>query len=134
LDYNDNRHEATIAQLEDSPVAAVLLELGPDMINDWSRTPSDLLSELTALAGKKADSPRWPKSPTWLTIELRRIAPHLGIHGILVNISRCHHGRIVSIARIRTVAQKNLDTRNPMADEEFGPELETQENPRHGQV
>jgi len=78
---------------------------------------------------EKAASPRWPKSPTRLTIELRRITPHLGVHGIIVNLSRRHHGRVVSLTRVRTAAQINCDTRNPMADEEFGPEPESQENP-----
>jgi len=78
---------------------------------------------------KKAASPRWPKSPTRLTIELRRITPHLAVHGIIVNLSRRHDGRVVSFTRVRTTAQDKPDTRNPVADEEFGPELETQENP-----
>ena len=132
LDYSDNRVEAAIAQLEDSPVAAVLL--GPDMTDDWSGTPSDLLFELTAFAGRKAQSPRWPKSPACLTVELRRIAPQLGMHGKLVNVSRHHNGRVVSITRIPTVAQEKLHTRDPMADEECGSELETQEKRRHGQI
>ena len=103
-DYNDNRRDASMTQLDDSPLAAFLLDLGPDYINDWSGTPSKLLDELTILAGEKAESPRWPKSPIRLTIELRRIAPQIGIHGILVDFSRSHKGRIVSLKRIRAVA------------------------------
>jgi hypothetical protein len=128
LAYSDHRVEAASAHLEDSPVAAVLL--GPDMTDDWFGTPSDLLSELTAFAGRKAHSPRWPKSPACLTIGLRRIAPQLGMHGILVNFSRHHNGRVVSITRIPTVAQEKLRTRDPAADEERGSELETQEKRR----
>jgi hypothetical protein len=119
-DYDDNRRDASITQLEDSPVAATMLDLGPDYMNDWSGTPSELFTELTTLAGEKADSARWPKSPARLTVELRRLAPQLGIHGIIVKVSRSHQGRVVSLARTRTVAQKSVDTRNPMADEELG--------------
>ena len=79
-------------------------------MNDSSATPSELLTELTMLVGKQADSARLPQSPAWLTIELRRIAPQLGIHGILVKVSRCHQGRVVSLARITTFAGKNADT------------------------
>ncbi|MFI5454136.1 MAG: hypothetical protein ACHRXM_01665, partial [Isosphaerales bacterium] len=43
--------------------------------------------------------------------------------------SRRHDGRVVSLTRVRTAPQNDHDTRNPMADEEFGPEPETQENP-----
>ena len=103
-DYNDNRRDASMTQLHDSPLAAFLLDLGPDYINDWSGTPSKLLDELTILAGEKAESPRWPKSPIRLTIELRRIASQIGIHGILVDFSSSHKGRIVSLKRIQAVA------------------------------
>jgi hypothetical protein len=46
---------------------------------------------------------------------------------IIVNLFRRHDGRVVSLTRIRPAAQESPDTRNPMADEELGPELETQE-------
>jgi hypothetical protein len=48
--------------------------------------------------------------PSWLGTELRRLAPQLGIHGILVKVSRCHQGRVVSLARVRTVSDYNADT------------------------
>ncbi|MFI5455212.1 MAG: hypothetical protein ACHRXM_07140 [Isosphaerales bacterium] len=126
-EYNENRREATMNQLEDSPVAAVLLDLGPDYLNDWSGTPTELLSELTALAGKHADSPRWPKSPQWLTIELRRIAPLLGIHGIFVHSTRGKYGRVLSITRDRKVAEKNGAMRELIADDPLGLERDTPE-------
>ena len=62
------------------------------------------------LAGEKAESPGWPKSPQRLTIELRRIAPQLGTHGILVNFARSHRGRVVSVARVRSATERNGDT------------------------
>jgi len=66
---------------------------------DSIRTAADLLAELTTIVGKTvAASPRWPKSAAWFAIELRRIAPQLRLHGILVNLSRCKNGRIVTIS------------------------------------
>jgi hypothetical protein len=79
-------------------------------MNEWSGTPSEQFTALTTLAGKTADSARWPRSPAWLTIEQRRFAPQLGIHGIIVKVSRCNRGRVVSLARVRTVADYNADT------------------------
>jgi hypothetical protein len=119
-DYYDNRHEATVDQLQDSPLAAFLLDLSPDFLNDWTGTPSELFSELTALAGQKSDTPLWPKSAEWLSIKLRRIAPQLGTRGKLVRFSRRHHGRVLSLARNPSVTRKNADMRKPFVDEDLG--------------
>jgi hypothetical protein len=118
LDYNDNRHEATIDQLEDSPLAAVLLDLSPDLIQDWSGSPSQLFHELTAIAGDKASSPLWPKSPSQLTIQLRRIAPLLGTQGILVNVLRRHYGRVLSLKRDPSVVRKDAFLSNQKVDDD----------------
>jgi len=68
-------------------------------VNDWTESPSDLLARLTALAGKRAAaSARWPKSPQWLSIELRRIAPQLRIHDISVVFERTPDQRLITIA------------------------------------
>ena len=59
---------------------------------------SKLLDLLTTLVTRKvAASPRWPKSPERLAIELRRIAPQLRVHGIFVNLGRCNKGRFVQL-------------------------------------
>jgi hypothetical protein len=108
--YNDNRRDASMTEIGDSALAAFLLDLGPDYLRDWSGTASKLHQELTMLAGEKAESPDWPKSSQHFGIELRRIAPQLGDHGLLVNFSRSHRGRTVSIKRIRAILQKSVDT------------------------
>jgi hypothetical protein len=101
LDYNDRRHEATIARLQDSPLGTFLLG-DAYRVPEWTGAPARLLTEITRLAGKRAAaSPRWPKSPGWFTHELRRFAPQLRDHGITVNFSRCFSGRLVSISRGR---------------------------------
>ena len=98
-DYEDNRREATMTQLEDSFVGSVLLKLAPRM-KDWTGTPSQLLSALAVGVGKEMiKSSNWPKSPARLTNELRRIAPQLRIHGLSVTTSRNHHGRVISITK-----------------------------------
>jgi len=86
------------------PHAAALLA------QDWSGTPSALYNELTAIGGRFAESAHWPKSSTRFSIELRRMAPQLAIHGIIVNFSRSHQGRIVSVRRIRSVIRETCDT------------------------
>jgi hypothetical protein len=64
----------------------------------------------------------------------RSTAPQICIHGIFVHSTRGNQGRVVSLARNRKVANKNGDTRNLMADEEFGHEPQTREKWRHAQV
>jgi len=82
---------------EHFPLTATLLEDGPDL-DGWYPAPSTLFDLLTALTGQKvAASPRRPKSPACLTVGLRRIAPQLRLHGILVKLSPCHNGRVVSL-------------------------------------
>jgi hypothetical protein len=73
------------------------------------------------LAGNKADSARWPCSPAWLSIELRRIAPQLGILGIISKVSGCDQGRVDIEPLPRTMPTR----RNPMADDEMGPTCAT---------
>ncbi|MFI5454508.1 MAG: hypothetical protein ACHRXM_03570 [Isosphaerales bacterium] len=86
-----------MTHLEDFPLAATLLENGPDL-NGCYGSPSKLVDLLTTLAGQKvAASPRWPKSPSCLIVELRRISAQLRLHGILVKLSRCHKGRVASL-------------------------------------
>ncbi len=98
-DYNANRSDASMDRLEDSPLAAFLLELGPDFFVNWSGPPSELFEELIALAGDKAKSNGWPKTPQRLSVELRRIAPQLAINGLFVHTSRSNRGRVLSISR-----------------------------------
>ncbi len=74
-DYNANRKQASGAQIESSIVGSAMLKHAATDLH-WSGTASDLHSELSRLVGKKvASSARWPKSPGWLTNEVRRIAP-----------------------------------------------------------
>ena len=108
-DYRANRRQATVAQLEDSPLGNFLLD-NAHQVNDWTATPAELLADFTRHAGEAvAASPGWPKSPTWLAIELRRIAPQLLAHGIIVRSTRDNHGRVISLGRDPVTAQENHD-------------------------
>jgi hypothetical protein len=95
--YKDNRLEATRTELEESPIGTILLTLARVMPR-WSGSPASLLSRLNTLVNKKvAASARWPKTSHTLGNELRRIAPQLRLHGLLIRFERRHDGRIVII-------------------------------------
>ena len=97
-DYNDNRREATLTQLEDSLVASALRRYADDM-QEWTGTASELLRALTKRAGRRAArSARWPKTPGWLTNELRRIAPQLRMHGVSVTFERNRESRVIALS------------------------------------
>jgi len=105
--YNDNRRDAALTYLEDSPLTDILLELAPHKLV-WIRTASDLLAELTTWAGKRVTaSPRWPKSPTALSRELRRIAPQLRMHGVSITFVKTREKRFIEI----------MSTKPPITDE-----------------
>jgi hypothetical protein len=96
--YDDNRLDATVATLEDSPVATALLWLAPHMPKPWSGTTTKLHGKLTQLVGKKvAASARWPKSSSALGNELRRIAPQIRMHGLSINFGRTRECRLVTL-------------------------------------
>ena len=115
-DYDQNRRDATMSHLDDSPLATMLLDLSPDFFIDWSGPASELLDELTPLARSHAESPLWPKTSELLSRELRRIAPQLAIHGIFVHFSRNHHGRLLSVSR-DPIVTRNGDIPNPQPSE-----------------
>ena len=61
-EYNHNRQNATVSELEDSAIARAIL-LAVTQVRRWVGTPATLHEVLTAIVGKKvAASARWPKS------------------------------------------------------------------------
>jgi hypothetical protein len=98
-DYNDNRREMTLDDIDDSPVARCLLDITTLRL-DWIRTATDLLAELTPTVGKRvAASPRWPKSPRSLALELRRIAPQMRLHDISIEFQKTRDCRFITITK-----------------------------------
>jgi hypothetical protein len=66
--------------------------------SNWYGTATELLQELSKRVGKKvASSAGWPKSPGWLTNELRRIAPQLRINGLFVTFERIGGKRLIFV-------------------------------------
>jgi hypothetical protein len=96
-DYEANRREATVTQIEDSPIAAALLQHAA-RLGAWTGTPSDLLLELSnAIGPKAAASARWPKTSERFASELRRIAPQLRMHGLRIQFGRTRTARFVAL-------------------------------------
>jgi hypothetical protein len=94
--YNDNRNDATLADLLDSPLASALLEVGRGA--HCSGSPADLHAELTEVVSKSVTaSAGWPKGVQKFGQELRRLAPQLRLHGINVQFERRHAGRVISL-------------------------------------
>jgi hypothetical protein len=97
------------AGFEESPVASFLLEWAHES-NDWSGTPTELLAQLDTLVEKKARALRqWPKAPSSLAKEVRRIAPQLRLHGISVVFEKNHEKRLITLTK--TNRPENLPSR-----------------------
>jgi len=98
--YHDNRRASSAGALEDSVVAVTLLELASrGDLPEQAKSPTDLLSFLSEMADRKAvSSARWPKTPSTLGNELRRLAPQLRAHGMSVAFSKTHQSRMITIS------------------------------------
>jgi hypothetical protein len=97
-DYYANRHYATAANVEDSLVACTIIGAAQGKFFKWRGTATEMLSELGKLAGREATrSPRWPKSPWWLTNELRRIGPELRTYGLSITFERTGGKRLIHV-------------------------------------
>ena len=95
--YMDNRKEATITDLLDSPLGNVLLQVA-QMFTGVSFTPAKLHAALTEIAGKKvAALADWPKTAEKFGNELRRLAPQLRMHGMNVSFESRNEGRVITL-------------------------------------
>jgi hypothetical protein len=98
--YLENRKQATIATLEQSILATMLLknfELNRGFI-DWTVSASDMLQTYTdRLERRVANSPKWPKTPEALGAELRRLAPLLAEYGLFVIFKRSKQARTITL-------------------------------------
>ena len=99
-DYSANRKEATATQIEESSLATAILKRAYHGMH-WRGTASELLEELNEMVGRKRGSlGRWPKSPSSLTNELRRIAPALRTRGISISFERDYKKRRITVRKI----------------------------------
>jgi hypothetical protein len=102
--YLHNRHLASMTAVEDSPVARGVLELVA-RCGSWKGPASALLVLLRELIQDPlADVNRWPKSPIWLSEQLRRAAPQLRTCGVLVTFHRRKACREIRIEREKLTA------------------------------
>ena len=89
--------------LETDSIAAFVIELVNAQENDtWSGTATELLAELTRLAGSKSRLKAWPATATMLSTQLNRIAPALKHRGVIVGRSekRTNGRRVRTLTRI----------------------------------
>jgi hypothetical protein len=92
--YLRNRGAATVATIEDSLVASLMLS----RIGSWEGTFAQLHSLLTEAVGKKiAASSGWPKTASLFAREIHRVAPQLRTHGMSITVSRDKSRRYVRI-------------------------------------
>jgi len=113
--YSDNRQAATVTSLEDSVVAAALLNLAAwDGLENWTLCASEMLRQLAADVDPRVRaSVRWPKTTRSFADELRRIAPQLRTRGISVTFTRTAENRLITIN-----ADKDFDhSRSPHSNE-----------------
>jgi hypothetical protein len=98
--YTANVAQANELALESSPIAEPLRSY-VDQHDTWEGTASDLLAELTKLAGEKAaNGKEWPKKPHVLSGKLKRLAPNLRKVGIDVAFDRQAGGKRTRIIRL----------------------------------
>ena len=101
--YTDNRKEATITDLLDSPLGNVLLQI-PHLFTRGSFTSANLHAAVTEIAGKKvAAATGWPKTTATFSSELRRLAPQLRMHGLSVSFERRNEGRMIILRSERAL-------------------------------
>jgi hypothetical protein len=102
-DYNANRQDATAMQIEDSVLAAYLVETActPGRILNWHGTATEMFAELCKVLGKKVTSSAgWPKTPRGFSNELRRIAPQLRTNGVFVAFEKRREKRIIFVTNL----------------------------------
>ena len=97
--YSANRQETTVAALEESVLATVLLDCAAlGGLANWTLSATEMLDELGDDVPRRVRaSSRWPKSPRAFTNELRRIAPQLRTRGISVKFTRTPDNRLITI-------------------------------------
>jgi hypothetical protein len=100
--YAENRRDATISTLDDSVFGTFLLERIAFWQSGQTKTasPSEWLKKFNESKEHKATkSARWPKTPSSLGNELRRLAPTLRDRGVAVSFGKNRNSRLITITR-----------------------------------
>ena len=100
--YVENRRDASISTIDDSVFGTFLLE----RISYWrigdtkTASPAEWLKRFNACKNHKATkSARWPKTPSTLGNEMRRLAPTLRDRGVAVAFGKNRNSRLITITR-----------------------------------
>jgi hypothetical protein len=100
--YVENRRDAAISTLDDSVFGTFLLE----RVSYWrsgdalTASPAEWLRRFNEYKDHKATkSARWPKTPSALGNEMRRLAPTLRDRGVAVAFGKNRNSRLITITR-----------------------------------
>ncbi len=99
--YLENRRDATVTTLDDSVFGTFLLE----RLSYWggagesqTESPAGWLKRFNNHDSRRAiSSANWPKTPSMLGNELRRLAPQLRARGVLVTFGKDRKSRLITI-------------------------------------
>jgi len=104
--YRANIARGVDFAIQGSPIGEPLLEFMASR-QEWTGTPTELLNELTELAGTAAKARSWPKTGQALRGELRRIIPPLTRQGVQITLPDRERGiRAITINKKDWAAQK----------------------------
>ncbi len=98
--YIGKRRESAATALHDSLVVHALFALAARTgASEWTHSPSELLELLEHVSAPRTiRSPRWPKTPSLLGNELRRIAPQLRTWGVNVTFGKARTSRKITVS------------------------------------
>lgn len=86
--YRENRQSAIEISVEDSKLASLIIDVAEEH-DRWEGTATDLLNELNRRVDEQTRRRKWwPKSPGWLSNDLRRAASSLRAVGVEVDFDR----------------------------------------------
>ena len=105
--YNQNQNAVTVTGVQASPVGGAVMFLMEDEV-EWNGTMAELHKELEKFIDEDVKySKAWPKSPTWLSNNLRRLGSSLRKLGIDVTLpeqAKDHQVHIKKILQPKNIA------------------------------
>jgi hypothetical protein len=126
--YVGNREQLNEQAIDDAPIGRPVLALMEER-DVWSGSATELLAELTGLAGETAQRVTgWPKQANVLSTTLKRIAPNLRRLGVDVEFGRKGNRGRARIIMITTAAQNTVRDRPTVrvgGEGRFSPEVAT---------
>ena len=97
--HTKNQREAIELGIEASPIGTAIMTLMTDR-NEWTGTPTGLLSELERVAGaNQVKSKAWPQSAKGLKNSIKRLLPNFRKLGITITETRNMTARLYTITQ-----------------------------------